>query len=127
MNNYSDWSDFDINEEIAKRENLNPPKAIDSWCKKMGNVWFEDSVDGLSPCTYWPDYCNNGEQTARLMQKHKIGLIPIRDKWLASPCVLTAMDFDDPEHGLVQQAQSDNPCRAVAECFILIGDEDEEA
>lgn len=106
MNKYSDWSDHKVNMLATDR---------DSWRnKKYIGYSLNDSPIKILRTDEAADYCNDARLMKSLMQKYKIGLIPIGDIWLASPDVFTAMNND-----LIPQAQSDNPCRAIAECFLF--------
>lgn len=100
MNKYSEMSDWDINHKIAEViNNKEIPK-------------------GIGRDVFIPKICENYHDAFKLMIDSNISLTPSTEDatWIASGVINYRMSIFPVEHG--------NPCRAIAECFLLMKDEE---
>lgn len=114
VNKYSELSDFEVNKLIA--DNLGYEYEI-AVCfpepppqNELDYQYINKKVTNNKKFWKHIDYCNHYNDAMSLMIDNKIALSFSYDieKWIAK--------------GTFRQAKSTNPCRAIAECYLLIKD-----
>ncbi|WP_392562541.1 hypothetical protein RHO12_03395 [Orbus sturtevantii] len=115
MNKYSEMSDFEVNKKIANllgfkniTKSSNQEILVES--VSCGYGGFKTVIIGKNYCSYYPDAFN-------LMIDNNISLTALaysnKTEWSASAFNSTGNKFI---------ANSINPCRAIAECYLLMKD-----
>jgi len=118
MTNYTDKTKQEINELVAERlgHEVNVSEVFGQGSSKHTYVSVKDASRGSYTL---PDYCNSWANAGELIEKYRIALRPAgrykgksrpEDTWTAN------------HYGKDIYARNDNPTRAVAECFLMMGD-----
>lgn len=126
MNKYSELSDFEANKLVAERKKIN----FIEW-KGMKQIIFDDDGVGVNL-----DYCNNWCDAGPLMVENYISLesvsVPSSED---DGCYFNTGEYrasggtgeqEDFANGPYYEVISDNPCRAIAECYLMMTEESPE-
>ncbi|WP_392565846.1 Lar family restriction alleviation protein [Utexia brackfieldae] len=105
-NKYSKLSDYEINVLIIDTKEPNNRYHFNNYPdQSTACYWTGDGSNGPD----YADFCYSYQDAFRLMIDNKINLIKGKNAWFA-------------EDGERLSAVNVNPCRAIAECFLLIKD-----
>lgn len=118
MNKYSELSDFEINKLVA--EELGYKYECDDAYGYVLVHSISSCYDKFSTVIVRKNYCSDYSDAFQLMFDNEIALNPVieSDNWRATG------DFHFEKHGSERNASAvhEHPCRAIAECYLLMRD-----